>query len=173
MPFLNQWKDGNDRRKYFMIISRKDCCLPRWGSNLWPPGLQSDVHPTEPPRPTTWQSITGYDVVLLLMFSALNRHNSSWVAEERNKNWRVSLLDPCIDVVPQNESEDTRFLLLLWFSMFMDTSVWIKALYYVDVYMNKKYQAKFLHVKQSDDWHSIRECCCQFRKLINRYKRTG
>ena len=32
-------------------ISTKECCRPRRGSNLRPPGLQSDAHPTEPPRP--------------------------------------------------------------------------------------------------------------------------
>ena len=30
----------------------KECCRPQRGSNLRPPGLQSDGHPTEPSRPT-------------------------------------------------------------------------------------------------------------------------
>ena len=42
LPFLNQRKGENDRRKYFMIISTKECCRPRRGLNLQPPGLQSD-----------------------------------------------------------------------------------------------------------------------------------
>ena len=33
-------------------ISTKECCRPWRGSNLRPPGLQSDVHPTAPPRLT-------------------------------------------------------------------------------------------------------------------------
>ena len=31
-------------------ISTKECCRPPWGSNPRPPGLQSEAHPTEPPR---------------------------------------------------------------------------------------------------------------------------
>ena len=34
-----------------LSISTKECCRPRRGSNPQPPGLQSDAHPTEPPRP--------------------------------------------------------------------------------------------------------------------------
>ena len=30
----------------------KECCRPRRGLNPRPPGLQSDAHPTEPPRPS-------------------------------------------------------------------------------------------------------------------------
>ena len=33
-------------------MSTKECCRPRRGSNPQPLGLQSDVHPTEPPRLT-------------------------------------------------------------------------------------------------------------------------
>ena len=35
-------------------ISSKECCRPRRGSNPRPPGLQSDAHPTEPPRPALY-----------------------------------------------------------------------------------------------------------------------
>ena len=35
-------------------ISMKECCRPRRGSNPQPPGLQSDAHPTEPPRPANF-----------------------------------------------------------------------------------------------------------------------
>ena len=47
-------------------ISMKECCWPRWGSNLWPPGLQSDIHSTAPPRPARW------DVFLLGILFFLN-----------------------------------------------------------------------------------------------------
>ena len=42
LPFLNQRKGENDRRKYFMINLHKECCRPRWGLNPLPPGLQSE-----------------------------------------------------------------------------------------------------------------------------------
>ena len=35
-------------------ISTKECCRPWRGSNPQPPGLQSDAHPTEPPRLATF-----------------------------------------------------------------------------------------------------------------------
>ena len=35
-------------------ISTKECCRPRRGPNPWPPGLQSDAHPTDPPRPAAF-----------------------------------------------------------------------------------------------------------------------
>ena len=44
---LNQQKGENDRRKYF-IISTKECCWTRQGSNTWLPNKQSDAHTTEP-----------------------------------------------------------------------------------------------------------------------------
>ena len=33
------------------LISSKECCRPRRGSNPRPSGVQSDAHPTEPPKP--------------------------------------------------------------------------------------------------------------------------
>ena len=56
LPLLNQRKGENDRRKYFMInlISTKECCRTRRGSNPRPPDHQSDAHPTEPSRPVYW-----------------------------------------------------------------------------------------------------------------------
>ena len=59
LPFLNQRKWENDRRKYFMIKSPwKNVADPGgggWGgvggSNPQPPDHQSDTHPTEPQRP--------------------------------------------------------------------------------------------------------------------------
>ena len=52
LPFLNQRKGKNDHRKYFMI-KRHERMMPFcWGSNMWPPDLQSDAHLTEPTRPT-------------------------------------------------------------------------------------------------------------------------
>ena len=48
------WISGRERMTVENIswsISTKECCRPRRGSNPRPPGLQSDAHPTEPPRP--------------------------------------------------------------------------------------------------------------------------
>ena len=48
------WISGRKRMTVENIswsISTKECCRPRRGSNPRPPGLQSDAHPTEPPRP--------------------------------------------------------------------------------------------------------------------------
>ena len=59
LPFLNQRKGENDRRKYFRSISTKECCRPRRGLNPRPPGLQSDGA-SEPPRPAgtiVWSGI--------------------------------------------------------------------------------------------------------------------
>ena len=48
LPFLNQQKGENDRRKNFMIKSPQKNV-----ANLQPPDHQSDVHPTEPPIPAS------------------------------------------------------------------------------------------------------------------------
>ena len=48
------WISGRERMTVETIswsISMKESCRPRRGSNLRPPGLQSDTHPTAPPRP--------------------------------------------------------------------------------------------------------------------------
>ena len=49
------WIRGRERttveKNISWSISIKECCQPRRGSNPRPPGLQSDVHPNEPPRP--------------------------------------------------------------------------------------------------------------------------
>ena len=48
------WISGRERMTLENIswsISTKECCRPWWGSNPRPSGLQSDAHPTEPPRP--------------------------------------------------------------------------------------------------------------------------
>ena len=48
------WISGRERMTVENIswsISTKECCWPRRGLNPRPPGLQSDAHPTEPPRP--------------------------------------------------------------------------------------------------------------------------
>ena len=48
------WTSGRERMTVENIswsISTKECCRPRRGSNPRPPGLQSDAHPTAPPRP--------------------------------------------------------------------------------------------------------------------------
>ena len=48
------WISGRERMTVENIswsISTKECCQPRRGSNPRPPGLQSDAHPTAPPRP--------------------------------------------------------------------------------------------------------------------------
>ena len=42
MPFLNQGKGENDRRKHFMINLHERMLRPRRGLNPRPPGLQSD-----------------------------------------------------------------------------------------------------------------------------------
>ena len=47
------WISGRERMTVQNIswyISTKKCCRLRRGSNPPPPGLQSDMHPTEPPR---------------------------------------------------------------------------------------------------------------------------
>ena len=51
LSFLNQRKGESDRRKYFMINLHERMLPTRRGSNPQPPDLQSDAHPTEPPRP--------------------------------------------------------------------------------------------------------------------------
>ena len=51
------WISGRERMTVENIswsISTKECCRPRRGSNPRPPGLQSDAHPTEPPRPAIY-----------------------------------------------------------------------------------------------------------------------
>ena len=48
------WISGRERMTVENIswsISTNKCCRPRRGSKTRPPGLQSDVHPTESPRP--------------------------------------------------------------------------------------------------------------------------
>ena len=48
------WVSGRERMTVENIswsLSTKECCRPRRGSNPRPPGLQSNAHPTEPPRP--------------------------------------------------------------------------------------------------------------------------
>ena len=50
MTALLQRKGENDRRKYFMINLQERMLPTLAGSNPPPPGLQSDAHPTEPPR---------------------------------------------------------------------------------------------------------------------------
>ena len=49
----------NDGRNYFMINLHKMGVLPtRQGSNPHPPDLQSDAHPTEPPRPARFDCLS-------------------------------------------------------------------------------------------------------------------
>ena len=67
LPFLNQRKGGNDRRKYLWSISTTECCRPR-GSNPRPPDHQSDTHPTEPSRPAKWTEYTWYCLFYLFIF---------------------------------------------------------------------------------------------------------
>ena len=50
LPFSNQQKGENDRRKYFMISCHERMLLTQQGSNSQPPDHQSDAHPTEPLR---------------------------------------------------------------------------------------------------------------------------
>ena len=58
LPFLNQQKEENDRRKYFMIDLYERMLLTgggggggvRGGFNPWPPGLQSDGCSPRPAR---------------------------------------------------------------------------------------------------------------------------
>ena len=47
----NCWRERMTRENISWSISRKECCRPWRVSNPWPFGLQSEVHPTEPPRP--------------------------------------------------------------------------------------------------------------------------
>ena len=54
------WISGRERMTVENIswsISTKECCRPWRGSNPRPPGLQSDAHPTEPPRPAQFGNI--------------------------------------------------------------------------------------------------------------------
>ena len=51
LPLLNQRKGKNDRRKYSMINLKERMLATRRGSNLHTPDLQSNAHPSEPPRP--------------------------------------------------------------------------------------------------------------------------
>ena len=60
LPFLNQRKWDNDRRKYFMI-NRHERMLPTGRrSNPQPPDYQSDAHSTAPPRPTCKVVLSNY-----------------------------------------------------------------------------------------------------------------
>ena len=55
------WISGRERMTLENIswsISTKECCRLRRGWNPRPPGLQSDAHPTEPPRPAIHRAIT-------------------------------------------------------------------------------------------------------------------
>ena len=48
------WISGRERMTVESIswsIFTTECCRPLRGSSPWPSGLQSDAHPTEPPRP--------------------------------------------------------------------------------------------------------------------------
>ena len=55
MPFLKQWKEENDLRKYFMInLHEKMLPTPR-GSNLQSPDHQLNAHPTESPRSAAYK----------------------------------------------------------------------------------------------------------------------
>ena len=57
-------------------ISTKECCRPRRGLNPRPPGLQSDAHPTAPPRPAIyWKLINVADdkADIFLFFSPENK----------------------------------------------------------------------------------------------------
>ena len=71
------WISGRERMTVENIswsISTKECCRPRRGSNLRPHGLQSDVHPTEPPRPASLDLISLYNGFLWYIN---DRHSNS------------------------------------------------------------------------------------------------
>ena len=55
-------------------ISMKECCRPRQGSNLGPLCLQSDVHPTEPPRPANYGRLHACFTLTLAMLNKLMPH---------------------------------------------------------------------------------------------------
>ena len=51
MPFFNQQKGENDRRKYFVFNLQEGMLPTQLGLNPQPPDHQLDAHQTEPPRP--------------------------------------------------------------------------------------------------------------------------
>ena len=76
LPFLNQWKEQNDHRKYFMVNLHKRILPVRRWSNPQPPDHQSDTHPTESPRPAcvvgiNWNCLG--DDICYKPFSGANR----------------------------------------------------------------------------------------------------
>ena len=76
------WISGRERMTIENIswsISRKECCRPRRGSNPRPPGLQSDAHPTEPPRlALPCPSLSSLLLSLLSLFSLSLGDNTKW-----------------------------------------------------------------------------------------------
>ena len=69
------WISGRERMTVENIswsISMKECCQSRRGSNPRPPGLQSDAHPTEPPRPALMNMKMPTIVVIFIFISREN-----------------------------------------------------------------------------------------------------
>ena len=60
LPFLNQQKGENDRRKYFMSKSPQKNVADPAGVESVTPYYQLGVHPTEPPRPAEKNKIKMY-----------------------------------------------------------------------------------------------------------------
>ena len=69
MPFLNQLKGENDRRKYFTINLHERMLLTWRGSNPQSPDYQSETHP---PRPAEY----GFDISCKLSPSLCEISNS-------------------------------------------------------------------------------------------------
>ena len=78
MPFLNQWKGENDRRKYVMINFHERMLLTRGGggggSNPPPLDHQRDPHPTEPMRPALGREDFDQLVHILKLIRVFARH---------------------------------------------------------------------------------------------------
>ena len=111
MPFLNQRKGGNDRRKYFMIKSpRKNVADPA-GSNPQPPDHQSDAHPTpkipnSADTPTKLRTPAGVKLNNFTRSTFLQRYQTQPTYLPNQTLWSVLNLTTLAD---QHSSKDIKF----------------------------------------------------------------
>ena len=108
-------REGMTAENSSWSISTKECCRPRRSSNPRPPGLQSDAHPTEPPRPalvmlkgmfklhTNSKSIADWDAQKsdLELFSFIQRDCIAQRLFETTvvRRWMFWLIQRCINVI--------------------------------------------------------------------------
>ena len=101
------WISGRERMTVENIswsISTTECCRPRRGSNPRPPGLQSDAHPTAPPRPAlhcAWSLITRF-----LLWGPLGGRLCRWPCYHRWIAW--GMCQETLDLERSNGEERTE-----------------------------------------------------------------